>query len=82
MLATNLAIYTTALGHDSDPPPALLPRRLARHLRLDGLCREPLAVLSFAAAPADRRPEPAAGLEALAGVEPAALELPGELELG
>ena len=81
-LATNLAIYTAALGHDSTLHLRFSHAAMAEHLRLGGLCREPLAVLSFAAARPTACPEPAAGLAALAGVEPAALELPGELELG
>jgi SagB-type dehydrogenase family enzyme len=81
-LATNLAIYTAALGHDSTLHLRFSHTALAEHLKLGGLCREPLAVLSFAAARPTACPEPATGPAALAGVEPAALELPGELELG
>ena len=80
-LATNLAIYTAALGHDSTLHLRFSHAALAEHLKLGGLCREPLAVLSFAAARPAACPEPAAGPAALAGVEAAALELPGELEL-
>ena len=80
-LATNLAIYTAALGHDSTLHLRFSRTALAEHLKLGGLCREPLAVLSFAAARPAACPEPAAGLAALAGVEATALELPGDLEL-
>lgn len=77
-LATNLAIYTTALGHDSTLHLRFSRPAMAHHLKLQGLCREPLAVLSFASA---ALPKPAAGLEpAAAGMEPAALEAPEERE--
>jgi SagB-type dehydrogenase family enzyme len=63
-VAANLAIYTAALGLT----PALHLRfsrsRMAAALKLDGLCREPLAVLSFASA------ELAAELPAIAWLEP------------
>ncbi len=81
-LATNLAIYTAALGHDSTLHLRFSHTALAEHLKLGGLCREPLAVLSFAAARPAACPEPAAGLAPLAGVEATALDLPGELEIG
>lgn len=46
--ATNLGLYTAALGHDPIVHLRFSRAFLAEHLRLDGLCREPLAVLSFA----------------------------------
>ncbi len=74
-VAANLAVYTNALGF----PPTLHLRFsrsfLAGHLRLDSLCREPLAVLSFASA------APAAEREAAAGPEALGLEPPEEKEL-
>lgn len=80
-LAANLAIYTAALGHDSTLHLRFSHTGLAEHLKLGGLCREPLAVLSFAAARPAACPEPATGPAPLAGVEATALELPGELEI-
>lgn len=78
--ATNLALYTAALGH----APVLHLRFsrgfMAEHLRLEGLCREPLAVLSFSSAEPGLDPPPAApGLEA----HPlcVSFELPGEREI-
>ncbi len=80
-LAANLAIYTAALGHDSTLHLRFSRAALAEHLKLGGLCREPLAVLSFAAARPAARPEPGAGLAVLAGVEAATLEPPEEPEI-
>lgn len=75
--ATNLALYTTALGHFPVVHLRFSRAFLSEHLRLDGLCREPLAVLSFSsAAPADepeRDPAP--------DIDPVSLELPMEQEL-
>lgn len=79
--ATNLALYTAALGHDPIFHLRFSRSFLAEHLKLDGLCREPLAVLSFTSsgAPAQaKRPVPQ---EADLYCEPVALELPGEQEL-
>jgi SagB-type dehydrogenase family enzyme len=79
--ATNLAIYTSALGLTPTVHLRFSHTALAEQLKLDGLCREPLAVLSFAS------PEPppvgleTADLELVAGQEPACLELPGQLEI-
>jgi len=76
-LATNLAIYTAALGHHPTVHLRFSRALLAEHLELDGLCREPLAVLAFAGAgDAAGPPEPAAG----ADPAPAALEPPGQQE--
>ncbi len=66
-VTTNLALYTTALGYA--PAVHLRFRRvaLAERLQLAGLCREPLAVLSFAGdeagVVAPVGPEAAAGAE-------------------
>jgi hypothetical protein len=48
--AANLALYTAALGHDPVLHLRFSRPFLVRHLKLDGLCREPLVVISFAAA--------------------------------
>lgn len=80
--AANLALYTTALGHSPIVHLRFSRTFMSEHLRLDGLCREPLAVLSFSsAAPAvdlPRYPAP----EADPCVQPVRLELPAEQELG
>ena len=84
--ATNLALYTIALGYTPTIHLRFCHRTLARRLQLNGLCREPLVALSFATpggteqpAAADsateRGPRPAA---AHGGVE---LERPGREEL-
>lgn len=74
-VATNLAIYTTALGHAPTLHLRFSRAPIAEHLRLAGLCREPLAALSFARAEPAAAPEPADGFE-LADLEP-----PGEREV-
>ncbi|MBV8202481.1 MAG: hypothetical protein JOZ15_17825 [Acidobacteria bacterium] len=87
--AANLAMYMTALGHDP-----VLHLRFSRafqveHLKLDGMCREPIAVLSFAGAGPHGAPDPAAAPdgEALEPRQPgqprqpaAGLALPDDLE--
>ncbi len=78
-VTTNLALYTTALGHAPTLHLRFSHGALARHLRLDGLCREPLAVLSFTAEPA-AAPPPVAGFEE-EELPPVGLERPDELEL-
>jgi nitroreductase len=78
-LAANLAIYTAAPGHGSTLHLRFSHTAFAEYLNLGGLCREPLAVLSFAAARPTACPEPASWPPA--GLEPAALELPGEGEI-
>lgn len=75
--AANLALYTAALGHDPVLHLRFSRTFLAEHLKLDGLCREPLAVLSFAAAEPGAEPAP----EPEAGPPPVGLELPGEREI-
>jgi SagB-type dehydrogenase family enzyme len=73
--ATNLALYTAALGHDPVVHLRFSRTFMAEHLKLDGLCREPLAVLSFSAAGPGAEPQlPPAG-------PPVGLELPGEREI-
>jgi SagB-type dehydrogenase family enzyme len=82
--ATNLALYTAALGHDPVLHLRFSRTCLAEHLKLDGLCREPLAVLSYAAAETLGDPHPAAapGSEPLHQGTPAVgLELPGPQEI-
>ncbi|MES1240989.1 MAG: nitroreductase family protein [Acidobacteriota bacterium] len=71
-VAANLATYTAALGLSPTLHLRFSRRFLAERLRLDGLCREPLAVLSFASS----RPGLATGPEAETGVKPAGLERP------
>jgi SagB-type dehydrogenase family enzyme len=78
-VTTNLALYTTALGHAPTLHLRFSHDALARHLELGGLCREPLAVLSFTA-------EPAAAPPTVAGFEeeelpPVGLERPDGPEL-
>jgi len=80
-LAANLAIYSAALGHESSLHLRFSRTALMEHLKLDGLCREPLAVLSFAPAGTDDDVAPVSGLAAGARVEPVALERPGEREI-
>jgi nitroreductase len=79
--ATNLALYTTALGHDPILHLRFSRAFLVEHLRLGGLCREPLAVLSFSSAELGLAPPPdsAPSVEARSSV--VGLELPGEREL-
>jgi SagB-type dehydrogenase family enzyme len=79
--ATNLALYTTALGHIPTLHLRFPRTALAEHLKLDGLCREPLAVLSFTSSELAVDPQPAAGLAAEAGLQSTGLELPGEPEM-
>lgn len=79
--ATNLALYTAALGHNPILHLRFSHSILTEHLKLDGLCREPLAILSFASAgPADR-PRRLVPEEADLCREPVGLELPGPQEL-
>jgi nitroreductase len=75
-VATNLATYTAALGLSPTLHLRFSRAAMAERLQLDGLCREPLAVLSFASS----KPGLATGPEAGSGVEPAALERPAENE--
>ncbi len=79
--ATNLALYTAALGHDPIVHLRFSRQFLVEHLKLDGLCREPLAVLSFATAEAaaDAAEDAAPGAEVQS--RPVGLELPGEREI-
>jgi hypothetical protein len=79
--ATNLALYTAALGHDP-----VLHLRFSRafqleHLKLGGLCREPLAVLSFATAEPGGDPHPAVPPGSEICLPTIGLELPGEPEI-
>ncbi len=78
--ATNLAIYTAALGHAPTIHLRFSRAALAGRLKLDGLCREPLAVLSFAGAGVSADPGPAASLE-ISGLELPGLSLPEEPEV-
>ncbi len=79
--ATNLALYTTALGHFPTLHLRFSRTALTRHLKLDALCREPLAALAFAGTGAVADPEQSAGPETAGDSEVIALELPGESEL-
>lgn len=79
--ATNLALYTAALGHDPILHLRFSRQFLVEHLKLDGLCREPLAVLSFATAEAVLDPAQDAAPAAEAPHRPVGLELPGEREI-
>jgi hypothetical protein len=75
--ATNLALYTAALGHDPVLHLRFSRSFLIARLRLEGLCREPLAVLSFAVTD----PQPAAAPEPDDFSRPVGLELPREQEI-
>lgn len=68
--ATNLAVYTTALGYTPTVHLRFSRARLSEVLNLDGQCRLPLAVLSYAGS------GPAAGSEPSDGSELAVLESP------
>ena len=74
--ATNLALYTAALGHAPVLHLRFSRSFLSEHLKLDGLCREPLAVLSFSSADVQREPVPDSDSH-----PPVGLELPAEQEL-
>jgi SagB-type dehydrogenase family enzyme len=77
-LATNLAIYTAALGLNPTLHLRFSRELMIDRLRLDGLCREPLAVLSFTSA----SPRLATGPVAETDAQPVSLEPPepGEVE--
>jgi nitroreductase len=79
-LAANLAIYTAALGHTPTLHLRFSRAVLADHLRLDGLCREPLAALSFSGTRSESAAS--AGPESAAGTGPTDLELPDAREIG
>lgn len=76
-LATNLATYTASLGLSPTLHLRFSRPLLAERLRLEGLCREPLAVLSFASS----KPGLATGPETEADVQPAGLERPEANEI-
>lgn len=75
--ASNLALYTSALGHSPILHLRFSRTFLSEHLKLDGLCREPLAVLSFSSADPQRDPSPSVD----PCFQPVSLELPAEQEL-
>ena len=79
--ATNLALYTAALGHSPVLHLRFSRSFLAEHLKLEGLCREPLAVLSFASAGPAADPQRTLAPETDPCNPPVGLELPGEKEL-
>lgn len=79
--ATNLALYTAALGHDPIFHLRFSRSFLAGHLKLDGLCREPLAVLSFTSSGAPAQAKRLVPEEADLCREPVGLELPEAQEL-
>lgn len=54
--ATNVALYATAAGYAPAVHLRFSRRALARRLGLEGLCREPLAVLCFAGPPCAAAP--------------------------
>lgn len=81
--ATNLALYTAALGHDPVLHLRFSRMFLAEQLKLDGLCREPLAVLSFTTAELSGElptavPDCEPGLPTIPAI---GLELPGPQEI-
>jgi SagB-type dehydrogenase family enzyme len=79
--ATNLALYTAALGHDPVLHLRFSRTVLAEHLKLDGLCREPLAVLTFTSDGPSTNRQPSAAPEADPCLPPIGLELPGPQEI-
>jgi hypothetical protein len=79
-VATNLAVYTAALGHAPTLHLRFSRTELVELLALDGLCREPLAVLSFTGESSATQPLDAE-IEASTGVATCALELPGDPEI-
>lgn len=79
--ATNLALYTAALGHEPLLHLRFSRTALAEHLKLDGLCREPLAILSFSSAGPGTDPQPDATPEADPCLQPIGLELPDGQEI-
>jgi SagB-type dehydrogenase family enzyme len=79
--ATNLALYTAALGHDPVLHLRFSRTFLAEQLKLDGLCREPLAVLSFTTARPAGDLLPAAAPDSEPGLPAIGLELPGPQEI-
>jgi SagB-type dehydrogenase family enzyme len=79
-VATNLAMYSTALGYAPTAHLRFSRTWLADRLRLGGLCREPVAVLSFASVEPIRLPEHRL-VEPVVGAERTGLELPGASEL-
>lgn len=72
--AVNLGLYTTALGHNPTLHLRFSRQFLVEHLKLEGLCREPLVVLSFASAPSAVIEEPATAAEI--GLQPIVWEKP------
>jgi hypothetical protein len=80
-VTTNLAIYATALGC----PPAVHLRfsraALAGRLQLGGLCREPLAALSFTSDGVAHPLPPASWTEPEHSLAPIRLELPEQREI-
>lgn len=76
-LAANLAIYTSALGHTPTLHLRFSRSVLTDHLRLHGLCREPLASLSFTSNAA-----PIAAQEPAAVSATTSLEVPDAREIG
>lgn len=71
-VASNLAIYTASLGLSPTLHLRFSRAPIVDRLRLEGMCREPLAVLSFASS----KPGLATGPEGDKGVPPAGLERP------
>lgn len=76
-VASNLAVYTAALGLSPTLHLRFSRALIAERLQLEGLCREPMAVLSFASS----KPGLATGPEAETGVQPASLERPEASEI-
>jgi SagB-type dehydrogenase family enzyme len=77
--AANLALYIAALGHNPLLHLRFARAELAERLALDGLCREPLAVLSLAGA--EPGSEPPDGAMGEVQGPPVHLEMPGNREL-
>jgi SagB-type dehydrogenase family enzyme len=77
---TNLAMYTAALGLAPTLHLRFSRALLVEHLKLEGLCREPMAALSFAK-PEGAVAAPAGWLASENGHTLAGLELPGPPEM-
>jgi hypothetical protein len=76
-LAANLATYTDALGLNPTLHLRFSRAFIADRLRLAGLCREPLAVVSFSSS----TPGLTTGPESEPGLQPASLERPDANEI-
>jgi SagB-type dehydrogenase family enzyme len=80
-VTTNLAMYAAALGYAPTLHLRFSRAYLADHLKLHGLCREPVAVLSFASAASARTREPNVDVEIADRPARATIEWPDSPEM-